>query len=154
MEIFQEFKESFHFLYPQVKHKTSVWPHLPHCCLPLGTQRGGTQWKRAPHKAHTSLCNFDYQVINYHGILNILYSTIHFSLQQSFFLFSSQWSMLYVMKSARSLSLSLYPSPAGLTAPGEFRSCSGMQHTFMPSEMPLYCRQLHLFHFQFLLYCK
>lgn len=95
MQIFQEFKESFHFPHPQVEHKTNAWPYLPHFCLPLGSQCVGTQCKRAPHKAHTSWCNVDYEFINFHGILNTKYNTIHFPLQKSFFLLvQSGWCFM------------------------------------------------------------
>lgn len=75
---FKNLKGVFISSTPQVKHKPSVWSHLPHCCLPLGTQHGRTQWKRRPHKAHSCLCNFDYQVINYHSILNITPFIFHY----------------------------------------------------------------------------
>lgn len=58
----------------------------------------GTQCKRAPHKAHTSLCNVDYAFINFHGILNIKYNAVHFPLQKIFFLFSLEWPVLYVTR--------------------------------------------------------
>lgn len=150
---FKNLKRVFISSKPQVKHKPNVWSHLPHCCLPLGTQHGRTQWKRGPQKAHTCLCNFDYQVINYHSILNITPFIFHYR-EISFSLVHS--GPCFMLWKALSLSLSPppQPSPAGLTVLGEFRSCSGMQHTFMSSEMPLYCKQLHLFHFQFLLCCK
>lgn len=73
-------------------------PTCPNFCLPLGTQCEGTQCKRAPHKAHTSLCNVDNEFINFHGILNIKYNTIHFPLQESFLLFSLEWLVLYVTR--------------------------------------------------------
>lgn len=112
---------------------------------------GGSPVAKSPHRARNNLCNFDYQVINYDGILNIRYKAIHFSLQGVPFSLV-QTSLGFT--SSKALSLSPEPPPAGLSVPGEFRSCSRMQNTFTSSEMPLCCRQLHLFHFHLLLNCK
>lgn len=95
---FKNLKRVFISLTPQVKHKKNERPYLPHFCLLLGTLCEGTQYEKAPHKAHTSLCNVDYEFINFHDILNIQYSTIHFPLQKSFFPFGLEWPVLYVTK--------------------------------------------------------
>lgn len=73
-------------------------PTCPNFWLPLGTQCEGTHCKRAPHKAHTSLCNVDNMFINFHGILNIKYNNFHFPLQKSFLLYSLECPVLYVTR--------------------------------------------------------
>lgn len=62
--------------------------HIAACLLALSVWEHSGKEHLIKH-IHTSLCSFDYQVINYHSILNIMYSTIQLSLLESFFLFSS-----------------------------------------------------------------